>query len=83
MNVEVTLRYLTRTLVERTTQEEVTEGCTAGEISAKMVREEEKREGIRFTGASIVTLVNGRIALADQVLKEGDEIKIMPVAAAG
>ena len=83
MNVEVTLRYLTRTLVEKTTQEEVPAGCTAGELSSKMVRDEENKEGIRFTGASIVTLVNGRIALADQVLKEGDEVKIMPVAAAG
>lgn len=83
MTVQVTLRYLSKEQVNITKELTLDNGCTAGELSAWIVQEEEKRESIRFSGASIVTVVNGRIAAPEQVLKEGDEIKILPVAAGG
>ena len=83
MKVNVTLRYLRRTLVEIKTEEEVPEGYTAGELSSSVIKAHEAKEKIEFAGASIVTLVNGRLVTADEPLHEGDDIKIMPVAAAG
>lgn len=83
MKVEVTLRYLHRTLKEIRTSEEVPEGCTAGELSASIIKAQEMREGIEFAGASIVTLVNGRLVTKETLLHDGDVVKIMPVAAAG
>lgn len=83
MKVTVTLRYLRKTLVEIKTEEEVPAGYTAGELSSSVIKAHEKQEGIEFAGASIVTLINGKLAAPDQLLSEGDDIKIMPVAAAG
>ena len=83
MKVNVTLRYLQKTLVEIKTTEEVDKNCTAGELSARIIRDHSQKEGINFTGASIAVLVNGRLAKDDLPLKDNDEMKIMPVAAGG
>ena len=83
MLVNVTLRYLSGTPVKITREESVRPGCTAGELSASVILSEENNKAITFSGASIVSLVNGQVVSADHVLKEGDHITIMPVAAAG
>ena len=83
MTVKVTLRYLYKSLIYRTTEEIISEGCSAGELAARLVRAEEDKEDIQFSGASIVILINGQVATPDHLLEDGDEIKIFPVAAAG
>ena len=83
MKVNVTLRYLAEDLVNVTREISIDPGCTAGELSARVVREEEQKEGIRFSGASIVVLINGKVAAPERLLKEGDVIRIVPVAAGG
>ena len=83
MVIEVTLRYLTGVTVERTRREEVPEGCTAGELCTAVIRVEEAREDIRFEGANILTLVNGRVVSPDHVLRDGDAVRILPVALGG
>lgn len=83
MKVDVTLRYLKKSLVEIKTTEEVDETCTAGELCNRIVSDHAKAEGINFTGANIAVLVNGRLAAGEMLLHDGDDIKIMPVAAGG
>ena len=83
MMVNVTLRYLSGTPVTITKEEAVRPGCTAGELSDSVILSEESSKEITFSGASIVFLVNGRVVSADHVLKEGDHVTILPVAAAG
>lgn len=83
MKVEVTLRYLHRSLIEVKSTEEIPEGYTVGELAQIVIKAQEEKEEIEFAGASIVTLINGRVATHDTPLKEGDEVKIMPVASAG
>ncbi|MBR0374564.1 MAG: MoaD/ThiS family protein [Mogibacterium sp.] len=83
MIVEVTLRYLTGVTVQRTTMEDVPEGCTAGALCAAVIRAEEAREGLSFEGAEVLTLVNGRVVSEDCVLQEGDAVRILPVASGG
>jgi len=83
MIVNVTLRYLSGTPVTVKREESVRPGCTAGELSDFVIFAEEKSKAITFSGASIVSVVNGQVVTADHVLKEGDQITIMPVAAAG
>ena len=83
MKVNVTLRYLTSSLVIRTKELELSAGVTAGDLTRQVIREEEEAEQIEFSGASVVTLVNGRIAAPETALHDGDEVRILPVAAAG
>ena len=83
MKVNVTLRYLKKELVEIRSEQNVDEGCTAGSLCSKIITEHAREEGINFTGANIAVLVNGRLATDDTLLKDGDEMKIMPVAAGG
>jgi len=83
MTVNVTLRYLSETPVKITRQEQVRSGCTAGELSDLVILAEEKSRNIVFSGASIVTLVNGRVTTPEHILNDGDDIIVMPVAAAG
>lgn len=83
MKVTVTLRYLSRTLVNKTREAEIPSGCTAGELASLIISDLKRSEDTVFTGASIVTVVNGRVTAPDHELKDGDEIKIMPVAAGG
>ena len=83
MTVNVTLRYLSKEQV--TIKKEITleNSCSAGELSARIIHEEEEKEGIRFSGANIAMVVNGRLAAPEQSLKDGDEMLILPVAAGG
>lgn len=83
MTVTVTLRYLSGTPVNKTREAQIPSGCTAGELASLVISDLEKSEGTVFTGASIVTVVNGRVTAPDHVLNDGDEVKIMPVAAGG
>lgn len=83
MKVYVTLKYLHRTKVEISLTEEVDAGTTAGELSSKVLADHEKQEGIHFTGANVAVLVNGRLSAREMVLNDGDEMKIIPVAAGG
>ena len=83
MELEVTLRYLTKTVVEVKSREQVPEGCTAGELAAAVLQKHESERGIHFTGASIAVLVNGKLAADKTPLQDGDEMKILPVAAGG
>ena len=62
---------------------ETEDGCTAGELSDEVISAHERQEDIRFTGACIVTLVNGKVVSRDHVLNDGDEMKIMPVPSGG
>lgn len=83
MKVSITLRYLSEIPVKITREEQISPGCTAGELAESVILAEEKNKNIVFSGASIVTLVNGRVVTADHILEDGDEITVMPVAAAG
>lgn len=83
MKVNVTLRYLQKKLVEIKTVEIVEDDCTAGKLCEQIINAHTASEGINFTGANIAILVNGRLASEDWQLHEGDEVKIMPVAAGG
>lgn len=83
MRVHTTLRYLAEAPVIITEEKEICAGCTAGDLSDRIIRAEEQKRNMVFSGASIVTLVNGRIAEQDYVLEDGDTVIIMPVAAAG
>ena len=83
MKINVTLRYLQKTVIEIRSTEEVREGCTAGELSSHIMDAHTKEAGINFTGANIAVLVNGRLADAGQLLNDNDEMKIIPVAAGG
>ncbi len=83
MKVNVTLRYLQKTVIEIRSIEEVDESCTVGELSSRIIEAHTKEAGINFTGANIAVLVNGRLACAGQLLNDNDEMKIIPVAAGG
>ena len=83
MKVNVTLRYLQKTVIEIRSIEEVDESCNVGELSSRVIEAHTKEAGINFTGANIAVLVNGRLADASQRLNENDEMKIIPVAAGG
>ena len=83
MKVRVTLRYLSSSLVTRTEELDLPAGSTAGELTRQIIRKEEEMLGISFSNASVVTLVNGRIAEPAAALHDADEVRIMPVAAAG
>lgn len=83
MKVFVTLRYLTSTLMIRTEEMDLPAGSTAGELTRQIIRAEEEARDISFSSASIVTLVNGQIAAPDTPMHDGDEVRILPVAAAG
>ena len=83
MKVNVTLRYLKNEPVEIKSTEEIDENCTAGKLCTDVITAHAAQEGINFTGANIAVLVNGRLAADDWKLHEGDEVKIIPVAAGG
>ena len=83
MLVHVTIRYPSVTRAEFSQTAEIPEGCTSGELTAAVIKDFEKTEGVRFTGASILTLVNGRLTTAEVPLKDGDDVKIVTVAAGG
>ena len=83
MKVSVTLRYLTDTFVTRTKEMDLPAGSTVGELTRQIIREEEGTQDLSFSSASVVTLVNGRIAASDAALRDGDVVRILPVAAAG
>lgn len=83
MTVNVTLRYLSKEQVNIKKEITLENSCTAGELSARIIHEEEEKEGIRFSGANIAMVVNGRLAAPEQSLEDGDEMLILPVAAGG
>ena len=83
MDVQVIFRYPGMKRAEIRNNIEVPEECTAGELTSSFIRDYEKREGVHFTGASILTLVNGKLAADEIPLRDGDVINIIPVAAGG
>lgn len=83
MTVNVTLRYPSKTPVRFRTTEEIREGCTAGELCSSVIKAYEKQEEMGFTSANIAIIANGRLVTTDTVLKNGDDIMIIPVASGG
>ena len=79
----MTIRYPSATKAEFTKTVELPEGSTSGELTSSFVKSYEEEADIRFTGASILTLVNGRLTTAETLLRDGDEVKIVTVAAGG
>ena len=83
MKVTVTLRYHQKTVVEIEKEVEVPDGYTAGTLASGIIKEHERSEGICFAGACIAVLVNGRLSSQDELLHDGDEVRIIPVASGG
>lgn len=83
MVVQVTVRYPSVTQAEIRKTAEIPEGCTSGELTSSVIKAFEQEEGLRFTGASILTHVNGKLTTAETLLRDGDDVKIITVAAGG
>ena len=83
MNVTVTLKFPGKIRTGYTAQMSVPWGSTTGDFKTEIVRNYERTEKVKFSGANFVTLLNGRIASGDELLCDGDEIEIIAVAAGG
>ena len=81
--VQVLLKYPSVSRIEVRKTVEISAGYTVGELTSSIISDYEDQQGIKFTGANILTLVNGRLAAPDTALCGGDDVKIIPVAAGG
>lgn len=82
MTVSVSLRFPGKS-TGRTEERVFADETTVAVLTEAAIRSYERNEGAHFSGAHFVTLVNGCPAQPQDIVRDGDDVKILVVASGG